>query len=158
VVVEPAPTAVPAPEISIEPVIPIEPVTQTGPESSTEPQLSVDPLIEAAPIPVLVGSEILVSRPLAIKTTQVAKAGSSEPTSVGSLELVPLSNNEPVQPLEASPIETVPEETGETPIAAMPAIYLATGGIAGTALGIGIAKAIGARRPRPSKRLQRLYA
>lgn len=158
VVVEPAPTAVPAPEISIEPVIPIEPVTQTGPESSTEPQLIVDPLIEAAPIPVLVGSEILVSRPLAIKTNQVAKVGSSEPTSVGSLELVPLSNNEPVQPLEASPIETVPEETGETPIAAMPAIYLATGGIAGTALGIGIAKEIGARRTRPSKRLQRLYA
>jgi hypothetical protein len=139
-------------------VNPIEPVTQTEPEPSTDLEPAEDQLIEAAPIPVLVGSEILVSRPLAIKTTQVAEVSSSEPTSVGSLELGPLANNDQVQPIEASPIQPAPEETGEMPIDSMPAIYLATGGIAGTALGIGIAKAISARRTRPSKRLQRLYA
>lgn len=158
VVVEPSPTVEPAPEVSIEPVNPTEPVTQTEPEPAKALEPVVDLLIEAAPIPVLVGSEILVSRPLAIKTTQVAKVSSSEPTSVGALELLPLPDNEPVQPIEISPIEPAPEETVETPIESMPAIYLATGGIAGTALGIGIAKAISARRTRPSKRLQRLYA
>ncbi len=158
VVVEPSPTVVPAPEVSIDPVNPIEPVTQTEPEPANDLEPVEDLPIGAAPIPVLVGSEILVSRPLAIKTTPEAKVSSSEPTSVGTLEVLPLPNNEPVQPLEASPSQPAPQESGETPIDSMPVIYLATGGVAGTALGIGIAKGISARRTRPSKRLQRLYA
>jgi hypothetical protein len=158
VVVEPTPTVVPAPEVSIDPVNPIEPVTQTEPEPAIDLEPVVDPPIEAAPIPVLVGSEILVSRPLAIKTTPEARVSSSEPTSVATLAVLPLPNNEPVQPLEASPSQPAPQESGETPIDSMPVIYLATGGVAGTALGIGIAKGISARRTRPSKRSQRLYA
>jgi hypothetical protein len=162
-VVEPAPTALPAdptpaPTIVPAPEVSIEPAPSAQPEPVNEPEPAVGPLIESVPIPVLIDSEILVSRPLAIKALQVAKVASSEPTSVGPLELVPLAQYEPVQPVGANPAEPLPQEPEAAPFDSMPVIYLAAGGIAGTGLGMAIARAISARRARPSKRLQRLYA
>ncbi len=162
---QPAPTQPPA---DIEPTpapagpTPAPDVVEPEPAPELEPALDpvtvIDPLIEAAPVPVLVGSEVLVSRPLAIKAVQAAKPGVLEPASEGSLEQLPIVLNDSVQPIEASLVEQVSEETGDVPFDSMSAIYLASGGIAGTALGMAITKAISARRTRPSKRLQRLYA